>query len=296
MPGDLTSRKDSRLKTPLHFCHARHHPDLQAAYNAAIRENPANAAITPSYLTENEPHSDRQPRLVGSFTKYWARGRTLRIRFLGIAPLFLQNVFFETACKWLPHVNLKFTLVTSGDAEIRIDLSQNLNASAVGTDALLAFKRQDVATLYFDLPNLFDTQKLITAQGRSFAQFELGDFLSDNFERVVLHEFGHVLGAEHEHQHPNANIPWDEQKVIQAYAAKGYSEQTVRKEVLDRYEAADFSYFEYDPKSVMHYNVAQDETQGDFTIDNSGLGLSDKDIEFMSTVYGDRQNSRGPLT
>jgi hypothetical protein len=283
------------LKTSLDFCNAQHYPDLQAAYNTAIQENPANAAITPSYLTDEQESSDRQPRIVTSFTKYWARGRTLKIRFLGNTPPILQQAIFDTACRWLPHVNLKFVMQSSGDAEIRIAIDQGLHWSAVGTDALLAYKHQDVPTMGFDLTRLIDPQKLMGLQGRSLAAFDIRSLLTADFERIVLHEFGHALGAEHEHQHPNANIPWDEQAVLKAYAAKGMSEAFIRQNILNRYEAADYSYSGYDPQSVMHYNVPQEHTLGDFEIDNSGLTLSAKDIEFMSDIYGDRQNSRGPF-
>lgn len=284
------------MKTALHLCNASHHPDLQAAFNVAVKENPANAAITPSYLTDHQEPPDRTARIVASFTKYWARGRTLRIRFLSPTPAYLQQVFFDAASGWLPHANLKFELVTTGDAEIRITLNQNLHWSAVGTDILLAYHRQDVPTMGFDLTRLIDTQKLIKQQGRSFAMFDIRPFLAPDFERIVLHEFGHALGAEHEHQHPNANIPWNEQKVLKEYAASGQSEGFVRKNILDRYEAADFSYTEYDPESVMHYNVPQKLTVGDFRIDNTGKTLSARDKAFMSTIYGERPNSRGPLT
>jgi hypothetical protein len=283
------------VKTSLHSCHASHHPDLQAAFDTAIKENPANAAITPSYLTEHQEPSDRAPRIVTSFTKYWARGRTLRIRFITPTPPYLQQIFFDTACGWLAHANLKFELVTSGDAEIRITLNQTFHWSAVGTDILLAYNHQNLPTMGFDLTRLIDTQKLVKQQGRSLASFNLRDFLAPDFERIVLHEFGHALGAEHEHQHPHANIPWNEQKVIKEYAAGGQSEAFVRQNILNRYEAADYSYSEYDPDSVMHYNVPQKLTVGDFKIDNTGKTLSTKDKEFMSTIYGDRPNSRKPF-
>ena len=283
------------MNTQPYFCNTRHHPDLQASYDAALKENPANAAITPSYLTDEQQATDVQSRIVTSFTKYWARGRTLRIRFLGPIPPFLQQIFFDTACKWLPHVNLKFVLVEAGDAEIRIELNSKLHLSAVGTDALLGFHDQRIATMYFDLTRLIDTDKLIAMQGRAFDKFNFIQYLSADFERTVLHEFGHALGAEHEHQHPDARIPWDEQAVLKDFAVEGVTPEFVRRNIMDKYEAADFSYSAYDPESVMHYDVQQRHTLGDFQIDNSGKGLSIKDKEFMSFIYGDRQNDRGPL-
>lgn len=282
------------MNTPLHCCHAKHHSDLHAAYDVALHENPGNAAITPSYLTDDQPYADANPRIVTSFTKYWARGRTLKIRFLGNTPPFLQKLFYETACGWLPHANLKFTLEAKADAEIRIAIDQSFHWSAVGTDALLAYSHQEVPTMGFDLTKLFDMQKLLSLQGRSLAPFDIRSLLSTDFERVVLHEFGHALGAEHEHQHPDANIPWDEKQVLREYAERGMSEAFVRRNILDKYEAADVAYSTYDPRSVMHYNVPQEHTVGDFLIDNSGRTLSAKDIEFMSSIYGDRQNSRRP--
>lgn len=279
------------MKNLLHCCHAKHHPDLQAAYNVALHENSGNAAITPSYLTD---HSDTHPRLVTSFTKYWARGRTLKIRFLGNTPLFLQNLFYETACRWLPHVNLKFALEAAVDSEIRIAIDQPFHWSAVGTDALLAYRQQDIATMGFDLTRLIDMQKLLGLQGRSLVTFDVRSLISPDFDRIVLHEFGHALGAEHEHQHPDANIPWDEEKVLKEYSDQGMSEAFIRHNILDKYEAADFAYSPYDPHSVMHYNVPPHQTVGEFQIDNSGLTLSAKDIEFMSSIYGNRQNSRQP--
>lgn len=283
------------MKESLRLCNTRHYPDLQAAYDAALKENPANAAFTPSYLTEGQQTSDRQGRIVTAFTKYWARGRTLRVRFIEPVPAFLQQLFFDAASKWLPHVNLKFELVTSGDAEIRISLNQASHWSAVGTDALLAFKLQGIPTMGFDLTRLVDSQKLIRLQGRSLPGFDLRTVLARDFDCIVLHEFGHALGAEHEHQHPDAHIPWNVHAVLKEYQAAGHSADYVRRNVLDRYEAADYSYSPYDPHSVMHYNVPQNLTEGDFEIDNTSNKLSTKDIEFMSMIYGDRPNSRKPF-
>jgi hypothetical protein len=37
----------------------------------------------------------------------------------------------------------------------------------------------------------------------------------DDLRSVILHEFGHALGAVHEHESPYARIQWDREKVYE---------------------------------------------------------------------------------
>ena len=279
-----------QIKAPAAWCHVRHSSAAQA-YSVAVAENPANSAL-PAVMHGGQQDSAGTARLVTSFTKYWSRGRTLKIRFLGQVPEFLQQSIFNTACKWLPHINLEFMLEPVEKAEIRIALDQRFHWSAVGTDALLAYEHQQQPTLGLDLTRLLDVSRLVATQGLQVSAFDIRNFLAPDFERVVLHEFGHVLGAEHEHQHPDAGIPWDEEAVLRYYTDRGHSEAFIRQNILDSYQASDFSFLDYDPLSIMHYDVPNEHTRGNFEISNGHSGLSGKDIELMAKIYGSRPDSR----
>lgn len=177
------------------LCSLRDAPDQQASCEAAIKENPANAATNATYESEHLAlisENTGSPRTLVSFTKYWARGRTLKIEFLKHPPEFITRPIMDAARKWLPHVNLKFDFVTHGPSDIRIGLNDSLNWSELGTDALLI--AQGMPTMEFNAHELYGP----------------GVKPLPELERIVLHEFGHALGAVHEHQHPDANIPWNE--------------------------------------------------------------------------------------
>lgn len=258
-------------------CSLRDAGDYQASHDTALRENPANASITPTYEVENAyatDESERQPRILLAFTKYWARGRTLKIEFLNNLPDMLKQPIIDAARKWLPHANLKFEFVLAGPSDIRIGLNTHLNWSELGTDALLI--PQDQATMEFNFHELFTEQVQPKPE----------------LERIVLHEFGHMLGAVHEHQHPDANIPWNEPLLTALLKQTGYSDELIRKNFLDKYEAADFNYSPYDRDSVMHFDIPNQLTLGDFEVINVGKTLSPGDIEIMRTAYPDRTNSR----
>ncbi|WP_024686166.1 MULTISPECIES: matrixin family metalloprotease [Pseudomonas] len=270
------SELQTRQTLPL-LCSMRDAEDYQASYETAIRENPANASITPTYESETgyaSETSEREPRILVAFNKYWARGRTLKIAFLKNPPAPLTGPIIDAARKWLPHVNLKFEFVTGGPSDIRIGLNTHLNWSELGTDALLI--AQDQPTMEFNFGELFEADLKPKPE----------------LERIVLHEFGHVLGAVHEHQHPDAKIPWNEPVLRQLLALAGYSDALVAKNFLDQYEAADFHYSAYDKDSIMHFDIPNALTLGDVEVINTGKTLSAKDIEFMQSIYPDRSNSK----
>lgn len=280
----MSSTSPKAVKLPL-LCSLCNAHDYQASYETAIGENPANAAITPTYESEhgaapyqgNSPaRQTREPRMLVAFNKYWARGRTLKIEFLKSPPPFITQPIIDAAKKWLPHVNLKFEFefVSSGPSDIRIGLNEHLNWSELGTDALLI--AQGMATMEFNVRELFGPAVKPLPE----------------LERIVLHEFGHMLGAVHEHQHPDAHVPWNEPLLSSLLKQAGYSEPLIRQNFLDTYEAADFRYSPYDRESIMHFDVPNALTLGDFEIINVGKGLSPKDIELMRSIYPDRPNSK----
>ncbi|MBA1201325.1 peptidase M12 [Pseudomonas capeferrum] len=235
----------------LMICHCPRTIEPRLAYEMALQENPANAPQTPG---------TRRKRSVAYFDKFWAPGRTLRISFTNEPEPSLKDAVFNAACQWLPYVNLDFVLVDDDfDSEIKIHTggSPLVNYSVFGTDAL-------------------------TSAGASMVLGVTPDM--DDFERTVIHEFGHALGAEHEHQHPAADIPWDIPKVYAHYAVKGHSKEVVDEAVLSKVVGASIRKTPYDRHSIMHYPVPQELTLGDWEIGVNDR-ISDKDKAFMRLAY-----------
>jgi serralysin len=163
-------------------------PDLsEAAQKIAIAENPDNAVVVKS-------GPDAKTRLALGTDKKWKPGRTLRVRFLDGEPIVQQKVA-AIARQWSQHANIRFSFGNDPRAEIRISFQQTGNWSARGTDALLV--PQDQPTMNYDSlrPDTRDAE----------------------YARVVLHEFGHVLGCIHEHLHPEAGIAWNKEAVYRYY-------------------------------------------------------------------------------
>ncbi|KAE9638999.1 hypothetical protein [Pseudomonas sp. PB106] len=229
--------------------------DLAASYAAAITENPANSAAS---------SSSRKKRGVARHTKFWAPGRTLRIAFLSGSQAFKDGVK-AAASQWLPHINLKFEFVEGVEGDIRIQAGEGQYWSKIGTDALLET----------DGPTM-----------------EIGEWMLQPkvFAHYVMHEFGHALGAEHEHLHPEANIPWNKDAVYKAHWIPDDADEDDlrRKTVEERYfnllDKSEVNYSAYDPKSIMHYQIYQSWTHGDFEI-WLNLDLSEKDKAFMASAY-----------
>ncbi|QVM90280.1 peptidase M12 [Pseudomonas entomophila] len=237
------------------FSHRLKPADPQLAELLARLENPGNAATTAG---------GRQKRALAITRKLWRPGRLLKVSFLGSPDDFLKSEIFKTASQWLLRsgANLAMALTRDNDpqAQIRVRTGRSLprNESCAGTDALA-------------MPA--ETMNL---------NVEPGDTA---FEHVVLHEFGHALGAEHEHQHPDASIPWNVEEVVRAAnAEQGWTRQQVMDEMIARRADVGIVKSNYDPGSVMHYPIPQAFTLGDWEV---GLNsrLSDKDLAFMRIAY-----------
>ena len=209
--------------------------------------------------------SGRKKRAVGKPAHFWTPGQTLRIAFLNGDQAF-KDAVKAAASNWLPHINLTFDFVEGQSGDIRIKSDPGIYQSAIGNNAMLIEAHEPTMRLSPDLRSPV--------------------FFTAN----VMHEFGHALGAEHEHLHPESNIPWNKAAVYAAHWVDENADEddATRRAVDERYfnllDASDFDYSSYDPKSIMHYAVRQDWTHGDFKIDLN-LKLSEKDKAFMAKAY-----------
>ncbi|WJK12469.1 hypothetical protein [Pseudomonas fluorescens] len=216
-------------------------------------------------MNQTPIESSRKKRAAGKPAHFWTPGQTLRIAFLSGDQAF-KDAVKAAASNWLPHINLKFDFVEGESGDIRIQCDPGVYWSVIGNNALLFEEPEPTMRLSPDL---------------RFPAF---------FAANVMHEFGHALGAEHEHLHPESNIPWNKPAVYDAHDVDedadedSYARQSVDERYFNLLDASDFDYSPYDPKSIMHYAVRQSWTHGDFKIDLN-MVLSEKDKAFMAKIY-----------
>ncbi|TXF89658.1 hypothetical protein FUA23_09415 [Neolewinella aurantiaca] len=197
----------------------------------------------------------------------WVSGSTITVKFFdGSAAL--RNRVMQYAAEWTRYGNLKFEVVRSGPADIRISFTQNGSSwSMVGNSSARA-----------------DQQK----PSMNFGW--LTDLTPDyEVKRTVLHEFGHALGLLHEHQNPAGGIPWDEAAVYSHYLnTQGWDRNTTYNNVIATANRNVTQYSEPDPASIMHYPVDARLTNGRYEVGmNNNLSTIDK--QYIAKLYPGRR-------
>jgi hypothetical protein len=201
-------------------------------------------------------------------SKKWPAGSQLRCRFLDGSTKMKKKV--ETiAHEWERHANLRFQFVTSGAAEIRISFFADSGSwSAVGRDALNSryFPLHQPTMNYGWLRDSTD---------------------SDEYSRVVLHEFGHAIGCVHEHQSPKFTRKWNERAVKRYFQGPPnfWTEDDIRHNVLSKYSSSGVSASEFDPQSIMLYHFDSALFADGRGPTNSNTRLSQRDITMIKGMY-----------
>lgn len=235
---------------------------------AELAELRANTCLTVDadepYAMSDSPESGVQDRATGVKNKFWAPGQTLRVRFLNGSAA-LQDKVFAYAKQWESFANIKFTRVSSGTAEIRIAFDKDGHWSYLGKENL----------------NIPANQKTMNLEFNSSTKEE-------DIRGTTLHEFGHALGLNHEHQHPMASIPWNTQAVYAFYQSIGWSKQKTDQNVLNKLTWESSQHTNYDSKSIMQYPVPANQTTNGFSIPaNKQLSATDKD--FIAKMYSSQR-------
>lgn len=212
--------------------------------------------IQTDHQTINKPDTLHAISLRG---KEWPQYYTLKVKFLDGSEDLRKWVKDLVLLNYEPYINLSIKFVTSGFADIRVSFDPDIfSFSYIGTDAW--------------------------SQEGDSATMNIGWW--DEGDGVVLHEFGHAIGAwVHEHQNPNNGITFNEEVVLETMTTEeGWSEKEVWSNILIPYSEDQIRGSQYDEHSVMHYYYPEN-----FTVDGKGSNnnqrLSSTDLYWLGKTY-----------
>ena len=180
----------------------------------------------------------RAAAIISTLSK-WVNGTVLHYCFFGggsrfSVPKVQADAIRDAFAKWKSvGVGLDFREVNQlSEAEVRIGYStaDRKSASAVGREVLRVPLNQPTTVYGWDLTT----------------QYGSG---------TALHELGHVIGMEHEHQNPYAGIKWHEQAVYDALAQppNNWDHATTYHNILEKLAPSQVQGSNWDPDSIMEY-------------------------------------------
>ena len=199
--------------------------------------------------------------------KTWPAGSHLKCRFLEGSPT-QQAKVMKMAKIWVQYANIHIDFVTTNDETVRIAFQPGQGSwSAIGRDAL--------NTQYFpkDQPTM------------NFGWLE-DDTEDEEYERVVVHEFGHALGCVHEHQSPNEKLQWNVPAVYAQFSGppNNWDKATIDSNILQKYSPQGINATIFDRQSIMLYQFP-----AALFLNHVGTPLntelSQKDESFIAQMY-----------
>lgn len=254
-------------------------PDLNDLRLCVDRPIPEERRMDAAVLAMSENAENEPPPLVippgfvvgpaeiAIFTgKKWANGRKVGVKFLdGTKTQKAKTQKYAEV--WEQFANVNFDFNAGAKAEIRISFKERGSWSALGTDCLItsAFPKSKPTMNYGWLKDNSDEQE---------------------WRRVVLHEFGHALGAIHEHQNPSGGIQWNLKEVYRVFSGppNNWTKQQIDFNIVQKYSLTQLNASKYDAKSIMLYGFPGSLIVGGVGTQNN-TDLSAKDKEFIASLY-----------
>jgi len=256
-------------------CRVSHHRAIKDLKNSFL-EKPSNLrgiskkdmTILEDYAMKNRikkpAHLTSLSRMATERSKEWEKGRRITVSFLG-GKKQVKDRIIRHAKIWMDYANIEFDFTvrkTPGDVRIAFDENDG-SWSLMGTDILSEDKTNPTMNFGWLTPTTDDLE----------------------YNRVVLHEFGHTLGCIHEHERPDNGIPWDKPKVYEYYKkTNGWTREEVDDQVFSKYDISQIRANKLDKKSIMMYPVPEALSKGNFAIGWNN-GLSEADKKFITKLY-----------
>lgn len=108
---------------------------------------------------------------------------------------------------------------------------------------------------------------------------------------TALHEIGHAIAANHEHQNPFSGIQWDRPAVYDYFSGppNNWSHSKIDHNILDSVAESEVEGSAWDGNSIMHYEFHNGLINGPAPYDTAGIhpadGLSAKDKAWVKHFY-----------
>jgi hypothetical protein len=247
----------------IHFCFDRIITGERKieAMDRAIKENVMNKPSIPK-LPGMSLHPMKMAFLSG---KKWLPGRTLKICFLDGSKTQRKRTI-EHSVGWLKYANIQFDFTADRNhSDIRISFEADTGSwSYIGTDNLHIEGNEPTMNFGWLQDDTEDVE----------------------YNRVVLHEFGHALGCIHEHQNPQGGIQWNEEAVYKFFGGppNNWSRQETYENVIMKYALDQLNATKYDPHSIMLYAFPATLIKGG-TATHENKRLSGNDKRFIRKIY-----------
>jgi hypothetical protein len=237
--------------------------DAVKAADYAVRINPANAPRL-DFPAGAVPDLMTPARIAALTSKYWGTaGVKLTVSFMETTTPELQEKILAYANKWAKHCNVTFVLVPR-DGDVRISRGKGGYWSYLGSDIRGVARHRQTMNLEGFVLNTPEAE----------------------YERVVVHEFGHTLSFPHEHLRKELVDKLDVQKTI-AYFKKyqGWDEDTTRSNVLTPIDDRSLTGASpIDPQSIMCYQLSGQITKDGKPIPG-GNTISSVDSTYVNKMY-----------
>lgn len=241
---------------------------LMLIFSSFILLQASAAILEKSIVEKNRAHGEKKKKFLFVTLDKEAASTQINIGLKSLDKLpperraYFKDIIKAAANEWSRHAAVDFNFIKTGSKirphfEIMVYASQIESKSRIG--------RSSHGSVNF-------TEKVINLNLPS-------DSSRGSHYKVALHEFGHVLGFKHEHQHPDREFSFDFDLLLSkcGLGSKEVCRRSIQYNSMKTFSGKAYEVKDYDIESIMHYGVSQPLIKENIEIKESmSLSLGDK--------------------